>query len=217
MSRPYVIVITGGAGAGKSTAARRFQRHGALLIDSDEVSRQVLEDPATREDLVRAFGPSILDAAGGVDRERLADAAFKGTNTVARLNAATHPRIVAEVLARLQGLAAGPAQPVVVLEIPLIEAVPDLTAMADEVLAVEAPLTARVGRLVARGIPEPDARRRIGLQLADPERRRYATAVVVNDSTPDVFEDRLDRAWAHLSAAFRAAGRVAGGEQDHVS
>jgi dephospho-CoA kinase len=212
MTGPYVIAITGGAGAGKTTASRHFGRLGATVIESDAVARDVLEEPETREALLQAFGTGLLDDHGSIDRALLAEAAFKGTQSVARLNAATHPRISAVIMGRLDDLGSDEAMPMVVVEVPLLDAVPDLRERCDQIVAVEAPIGARVQRLVDRGIPEPDARRRIGLQLTDVQRRRFATAVVVNDSDIVSYEDRLDRVWEHLCASRRAAQKSAGTE-----
>jgi dephospho-CoA kinase len=201
MSRPYVIAVTGGAGAGKSTASRHFERLGAIVIESDAVAREVLEEPDTRAALVQAFGVGLMDDHGAIDRARLAEAAFKGTQTVARLNAIMHPRISEVILQRLQALA-GDAE-VVVIEVPLLESTPEILERCDQVIAIEAPMGARLQRLVGRGIPEPDARRRLALQLSDAQRRAFATAVVVNDSDVTSYGERLDRVWEHMQAARR--------------
>ena len=193
------MAVTGGAGAGKSTAARYFERLGAAVIDADEVARDVLEQPAVRDELVAAFGDRIVDEAGGVDRARLAGVAFRGAQSVARLNAATHPAITAAILERLERAAEDGSVDVVIIEVALLEAVPVLADRCDEVIAIEAPMGARVARLVERGIAEPDARRRIALQPADADRRRRATAIVVNDADEITFEERLDRVWRHVA------------------
>lgn len=204
VSKPYVVVVTGGAGAGKSTAAHHFERLGAVIIDADEIAREVLEEPQVRDGLLAEFGPTILDASGGVDRALLAEAAFRGTQSVARLNRVTHPRIEEVVLARLAALEDDPAVKVVVLDVPILGGAPMVAARADAVVAIEAPVSARVARLVHRGIPEPDARRRIALQLTDTERRVQATAVVVNDGDAVAYEERLDRVWDYVTEARQA-------------
>ncbi len=203
--RPFVIVVTGGAGAGKSTATEHFASLGARVIDADSVAREVLEEPEIRRSLADAFGPGVLEDDGQVDRARLADLAFRGTQSVARLNAITHPRIGEILEERLDQDASNGAE-VVVMDIPLLEEAPALRNRADVVLVIEAPQTARVARLVARGITERDAKRRIALQPADPERRRHAGAIVVNDGDEASFLERLDQVWAHFEVA-RAAVR----------
>jgi dephospho-CoA kinase len=212
MSRPFVIAVTGGAGAGKSMASRHFERLGATVIDSDLVGREVLDEPDTLGALVRAFGPAILDERGAVDRARLADAAFKGTQSLARLDSATHPRIAEIILGRLDDLAASGEGRVVVIEIPILESVPELAARSDEIVAIEAPTGARVARLIQRGIPEPDARRRIALQLEDAERRCLATVVVVNDADENTYKERLDRVWEYVTKARKASDATAQAE-----
>ncbi len=201
-STPYVMVVTGGAGAGKSTAARHLGTLGASVIDTDVISREVIEEDAVRKGLVDAFGPHVLDTQGGIDRGKLAEAAFRGTQTVAMLNAVTHPRILEVIRERLDEAAREGAD-TVVMDVPLLEDVPELRDEADVVLVIEAPQASRVARLVSRGFTERDARRRISLQPGDAERRRGAGAIVVNDGDEAAFLDRLDEVWSHFVAVRR--------------
>ena len=206
MVRPYVIAVTGGAGAGKTTTARFFAERGAVVLDADVFGHVVLGDPAVVEQLVAEFGLGVLGDAGVVDRPALAAAAFTSSETVARLDAITHPPIAEALLAALDALGAA-NEPVeyAVIDVPLLAAVPSVLDRCDSVVAVEAPEAERISRLAARGIDEVDARRRIALQPSDEERRALATDVVVNDGAPADLEPHLERVWGRIAA--RAAIR----------
>ncbi|HEX6596438.1 MAG TPA: dephospho-CoA kinase, partial [Acidimicrobiales bacterium] len=188
----------GGIGAGKSTVAALFAARGAVVIDTDQVARDVVEPGGPAYDgVVRRFGPGILDADGRVVRSRLAEAAFADSGARADLNALVHPAVetvVRETLARLDI----PGR-VVVLEVPLlVEA--GWAPMVHRVVVVDCPEEVAVRRLVEiRGMDEADARRRIGAQASRAERLAAADHVIVNDDTLDDLRRRVDELWASLT------------------
>jgi dephospho-CoA kinase len=193
-----VLGLTGGIGAGKSTVAALLAAHGAVVIDTDQVARDVVEPGGTAYDgVVRRFGPGILDADGRVVRARLAEAAFADSGARADLNALVHPAVeteVRETLARLDT----PGR-VVVLEVPLlVEA--GWAPIVDRVVVVDCPEDVAVRRLVEiRGMDETDARRRIAAQASRAERLAAADHVIGNDDTLDDLRRRVDELWASLT------------------
>jgi dephospho-CoA kinase len=202
-----VIAVTGGAGAGKSTAAAFFAGYGAVVLDADEYARRALEDGEVVQALRAAFGDGVVDPGGAVDRRALADAAFASPATLRKLDAATHPPIESAMLAELDALAGGDPRAdteagprVIVVDVPLLTAVSAVRGRCDYVVAIEAPLTSRIARLAARGLDEPDARRRIGLQPDDAHRRAVASEVVVNDGSLEQLESALAAVWARVLA-----------------
>ena len=200
MARPFVIAVTGGAGAGKSTVARLFADHGAVVLDADDYARRALQSREVVAALVAAFGPGVLDASGSVDRRALADAAFTDAASVARLDAATHPPIVAAMLVDLDALFAGEEPPsFVVLDVPLLSAVPEVLAQCEVIVAVEAPRALREARLATRGLTPQDARRRIDLQPDDVERRTLASDILPNEGSLAELESSVDTLWAQLA------------------
>ncbi len=193
----YILVLTGGLGAGKSTAARFFRERGAVVIDLDDVSRHALVPGSpVMAQLVEEFGPNVVRSDGALDRGNLADHAFGSAASVARLNAIVHPAIAREVGPALDELRLMPHQPsMVVLEVPLLAEAPVYAELGDEVLAIAAPLDVRVSRAVAKGIAEDDARRRIVLQASDAERAALADVVIVNDRDRESYTAALVEFW----------------------
>ena len=111
------VGLTGGIGSGKSTVARRLVGHGAVLIDSDVLAREVVE-PGTDglAEIVDAFGPAVLDDAGALDRPALAAVVFGNGAARERLNGIVHPRVrrrsdelIAAAPGRRRGRAGHPA------------------------------------------------------------------------------------------------------------
>ncbi len=71
-----VIGILGGIGSGKSTVAAEFAKLGCKVIDADKIAHELLDEPTVKEKVVGLFGRTILDPAGKIDREKLAEVVF---------------------------------------------------------------------------------------------------------------------------------------------
>jgi dephospho-CoA kinase len=190
-----MVGLTGGIGAGKSTVAAMLTQRGAVTVDADEIAREVVEPGTpTLAKLVERFGPEILRPDGSLDRPALAAVAFVDDATRKELEAITHPAIGAEFLRRV---AEAPPDAVVVHDVPLlVESTRGFEYAA--VIVVEAPLETRLDRLEARGVSRDDARRRIGLQATDADRRKVATWVVDNAGDLAHLEHQITDIWADL-------------------
>lgn len=192
-----MIGLTGGIGAGKSTVAALLAEHGAVVIDTDRLAREVVEpEGAAYGAVVRQFGPAVLDDHGRIDRGRLADVAFADPAARADLNAIVHPAVEAEVRGRLRALE-GRAN-VVVLEVPLlVEA--GWAPLVSTVVVVDCPEDVAVRRLVeGRGMVEADARRRVAAQASREVRLAAADVVIANDGTREDLRRRVAELWAAL-------------------
>jgi dephospho-CoA kinase len=200
------VGLTGGIGSGKSTVAGRLAEHGAVVIDSDKIAREVVE-PGTSglDELVEAFGPDILDAAGALDRARLARLAFADESSRGRLNGIVHPRI-ARRTAELMAAAAGDA--IVVHDVPLLVE-NDLAPNYHLVIVVDAPVETRVHRVVhVRGMSEEDARARIRAQADEPARRAAADVWLDNGGSVDQVLAEVDALWADRLVRYESNVRM---------
>jgi dephospho-CoA kinase len=188
------IGVTGGIGSGKSSAARRFGELGALVIDADQVAREVVEPGTDGLAAVAAeFGPDVLDGDGRLDRPALARIVFADEDARGRLNAILHPRIRARVAERI---AAAPPGTVVVQDVPLLVETGQAPSY-DLVVVVETPARLRIERLARdRGMPAEEARSRMATQATDEQRRAVAGVVLVNDGTLDDLRTKVDEIWA---------------------
>ncbi|NLZ58776.1 MAG: dephospho-CoA kinase [Corynebacterium sp.] len=177
------IGLTGGIGSGKSTVADLLSSEGFLIVDADQVARDIVEpgQPALAE-LVEAFGEDILKPDGTLDRPGLAAKAFVSEEQTALLNAITHPRI-AEESARRFAEAEARGEKVAVYDMPLLVE-KGLDRKMDLVVVVDVEVEERVRRLVAkRGLTEEDVRRRIASQVPDDIRLKAADIVVDNNGS----------------------------------
>jgi len=193
-----VIVLTGGLGAGKSTAARFFRERGAVVIDLDDVAAQLLVPGSpVLEAVAEEFGgPDVLYADGRLDRPALARAAFATPDATRRLNALVHPAAIREVGPSIADMRLLPdPPPFVVIEVPLLVEAPVFREIADIVVAIVAPESVRLARAVESGLAEEDARRRIRAQATDAERAEISDVVIVNDGPPERLMSSLERFW----------------------
>lgn len=199
----HLVGLTGGIGSGKSTVARLLAERGAIVIDADQVAREVVEpgEPALDE-IVARFGPEVLDAEGRLDRPALAAIVFQDDGARRDLEAITHPRIGERVAARIAEAQAaeetdGRTRVVVVDHPLLVES--GAAAGYPTVVVVEAPVDERVRRLVQqRGMDASDARARVAAQADDATRRAAATHVVDNGGGPDDLGPQVDAILAEL-------------------
>jgi len=192
------VGLTGGVGSGKTTVARLLAEHGAVIIDADAIARQVVEPGTPGFDaVVAAFGDSVVDSDGRLDRPALAAIVFGDDAQRARLNAIVHP-LVGQRARELA--AAAPPDAVVVHDIPLLVE-NELAAGFDFVVVVEAERDLRLARLAERGMAREDAQERIAAQATDEQRRAVADTVIENSGSLTDLKDRVDDLWELLTVA----------------
>jgi dephospho-CoA kinase len=192
LSRPLAVAITGGVGAGKSTALASFRRHGAATVSSDEIVHHLLKsDPDVKHAIVERFGEEVLGPDGTPDRERIAFRVFRDRKALDWLEQLLHPLVSREYLAWREQLATLSNPPAVcVTEVPLLYEV-GAESRFDKVVAITAPRKLRQ----ARGAPGDDREQRL---IPDREKVEHADYAYVNTGTPD----ELDAWVAELMATL---------------
>lgn len=195
-----LVGLTGGIGAGKSTVSALLAERGAIVVDADQVARD-LQFPGSPllERMAERFGRHILRDDGSLDRAAVASIVFGESDdasaALADLNAITHPAIQDEIRSRIETHRDTDA--IVVLDHPLLGEHPrdDLAAT----IVVDVPVDVAVERLVsARGMDEVDARNRIASQISRDERLETATHVVDNGGDLDALRDDVAALWVEL-------------------
>lgn len=195
-----LIALTGGIASGKSTIARRLAEHGAVIVDADQIVREV-QAPGSPvlERIAETFGPEILTADGALDRAALGARVFGDTDLLARLNAIVHPAVRAESQRRFDVALGDDASAVVVYDVPLL-----VEARVDDpwdlIVVAHAPAEERRRRLVEiRGMAEQQAQERIAAQVSDEQ--RLAVADVVIDTSADIDEThaQTDSLWERIT------------------
>ena len=103
-----VVGVTGCPGSGKSLLAGAIAAHGWLLVDADDIGREVVEgDPEILDKLKDAFGSDILDDEGRLKRRLVAQRAFSESENIRKLNSIVHPKLVDCLKSRIGELRTG--------------------------------------------------------------------------------------------------------------
>ena len=189
------VGLTGGIASGKSTVANELARRGAVIIDADELAREVVE-PGTPglAAIVRRFGDGVL-AGGQLDRAALAKIVFADPQARRDLEGIIHPAVRRRA-AELE--AAVPHPSVIVHMIPLLVETGQESDF-DLCVVVDVDHQTQLARLMARGpMSREEAESRIAAQATREQRLAAADIVVHNVGTIDDLRKQLDNLWSDL-------------------
>ncbi len=193
------VGLTGGIASGKSTVSSILRELGAVVIDADQLAREVVAKgtPGLAE-VVEAFGPDILTEDGHLDRPKMGGIVFNDEGLRRKLEAIVHPRVF-ELYAALE--ASAPTGGIVVHDIPLLVE-SGRAEEFDAVVVVDVPDEVQVERMVRdRGMSEEDARARIAAQATREQRRAVATYVIDNTGTREDLRHQVTEVFAELRNA----------------
>jgi dephospho-CoA kinase len=201
------VGITGGIASGKSTVARLLEARGAIVVDADRVTHELLvPGTAVHRAVVERFGEDILDGAGGtIDRRALAALVFASPEARRDLEAIVHPAVWREVADRVE--AARKAERadgrlrVVVLDAPLIvETLPDRGRAIglQALIVVAARLEDQIERSLGLGRSDEDVRARMAAQAPPEHKLAAADYVVDNRGSLEDLERSVDVLWKDL-------------------
>lgn len=193
------IGLTGGIGAGKSTAAKRFRELGVLVLDADEISRASLKKGgACYKDVIESFGSDILALDGEIDRKKLASIVFGDEEKRRQLNAIVHPYVIETMFNRAEE-ALSKSGGIVVFEVPLLFE-SGIHEKMDRNILVACGEEQRVKRILARdNNTRQAALARIRAQMPEEEKRLLANYILENDGTIEQLNAQIDALLEELS------------------
>jgi len=192
----FLIGLTGGIAAGKSTVAKRWVEHGAIEIDADSLARDAVQPGSEGlKRVVQAFGESVIDDGGELNRKALAKLIFESDEKRLLLNSILHPlirQLAAEQLKKFDDDA------IVIYNVPLL-----VEAEVDHdfnlVVTVEAPEDEQIKRLVQnRGLSELEAKRRIAAQAQPIERAARADRILNSNQDINLLVRDADNLWREI-------------------
>jgi dephospho-CoA kinase len=194
------VGLTGGIGAGKSTVAQRLLELGAVVIDADQLAREVVEVGSTGLSAIRErFGDAVIAADGSLDRGALGEVVFADARARRDLESITHPLIGERTRSLVESASPGV---IVVHDVPLLVE-KDMSARYHLTVVVGADEAVRMARLtIGRGLSEPDARARVAAQATDCQRRAAADVWLDNNGTIAQLLAQVDDLWLERMVAF---------------
>ncbi|MDO5733737.1 MAG: dephospho-CoA kinase [Eubacteriales bacterium] len=181
----FVLGITGGIGAGKSTVASLCREAGLTVIDADEISRQVTQAGGSAlAEIASEFGQKFILPELGLNREKMSKLVFTDKQALDKLGQIVHKKVRETVKKRVKELSeAGVKALVLDFPIPVEEGFLDLS---DHVVSVWAERQLRLERLSLRGLAKADAELRMQVQMTREEYREKADEELLNNGS---FED----------------------------
>jgi dephospho-CoA kinase len=203
----YLVGLTGGIAAGKSTVADCWESLGAEVIDADELAREVVMPGSEGlKGIAHAFGGGILQEDGSLNRQALADIVFQSPEARSTLESITHPLIRRLASDRIKKPSAG----IKVYVIPLlVESESDLDF--DFVVTVEAPVSDQIQRMISsRSMSEKEALARISSQANPAERANVADRILSSNQSVQLLLNDAKQLWKEIQrlAAEKEAANV---------
>jgi dephospho-CoA kinase len=199
--------LTGGIASGKSAVAAMLREMGFAVLDADSLAHKLVEpgQPAY-SDVLKEFGTAVTSPDGRIDRAKLSAIVFHDRAKLDRLNAIVHPR-VAEVVFRQfdEWQRQGTRDAAFVEAALLIES--GIHKSLDGLIVAWCEPEQQLQRLLARGLTEEEARRRIAAQLSVEEKLRYATERIDCSGSLDETRHQVEALAAKLRRA-KGSGSV---------
>lgn len=185
------VALTGGIGSGKSAVAEFLQECGAVIIDSDQLARDVIERGTEGfEAVLAAFGDTVL-TDGEIDRSTLADIVFQDENQRKKLEGIIHPLVREAAESLMKKL---PTDSVVINQIPLLVE-SNGAKRFDHVITVSASEELRRQRLLQRGLKDYEITKRMQAQVNDAAREEIADSIIRNEGSLEDLERIVENLW----------------------
>lgn len=194
-----IIGLTGGIGSGKSTVSEILKNMGYIVIDADDISREVCKigSPLLRL-LVKEFGIDIICDNGTLDRKKLADIAFASRQGTRRLNELVQTAILVNALEKLNRMRLAGDVKICFFDVPMLfEA--GWHRYTDEVWLITAPEKTRLSRVVNRDKSRrEEVLVRMRLQMSDEEKAALSDVVLDNSGTEEDLRKQVEAALSDI-------------------
>ncbi len=188
--------VTGGLGAGKSTACQRFKENGAVIFDADSIAKEILQtNQAIQDRIVEEFGADIIKD-GQVDTQKLASQAFSNEENQSILNNIVHPYVIEAFEKRRDELEKKIG--LLVVDAPLIFE-SGFDSHLDHTLLIFASMKMRIARALRRGnLTREEILRRMDLQMPEEDKRDLASFVIENNGSIEELNQEIDKLYHQL-------------------
>jgi dephospho-CoA kinase len=195
-----IVALTGGIGSGKTTVGSIFAGLGAVVVDSDQIAREVVERGSEGFNLIVAeFGDAILKN-GDINRSALGELVFADLDKLGKLEAITHP-LIRQTFAKI--VDESPKDSIIINQIPLLfESKHEYNF--DFVITVSVSDAIRRERLLARGLSQGQIQARLNAQASDIQRESIADHVIENSRDLAALTQEVERVWHLLVSANKA-------------
>ena len=198
-----IIGLTGGIGTGKSTVSNYLKEKGCLILDADELSRQMTEkgQPALGE-IALNFGDHLIDESGNLDRQALGNIVFNDKNKLDLLQSIITSKVVEFINDRIYKLKAEEYKGIVVIDAPLLFEC-GMENISDENWLVVADLESRLKRVAQRdGLSKAQILSRIKNQKPQEEKEELSHVILDNSNTLEALYNQIDSNLERINNEF---------------
>lgn len=186
----FVLGVTGGIGTGKSTVSNILRERGLLVLDADQISRDVTaENGIANEELAEVFGPRAI-RNNALDRKYISSIVFNDKTKLDILSAIVHKYVLRKIADDLEKERTRGTK-CVVLDVP-IPVERGFVDKCNQIWVVTCDTEVKLERLVRRGMNLEDAKRRIAMQMTDEEYVNIGDHEISNSGTLADLEARVE-------------------------
>jgi dephospho-CoA kinase len=207
MKQVLKVGLTGGIATGKSMTLDHWRQAGAVGIDADALAHQALiPKTPTWDEVVRTFGPKILNRDGTVNRPKLGKIVFADEKKREALNRIIHPAVETMWTEAMEQLEHDGAACIAVVAIPLLYEVAAETRF-DCVVVVGCSEPTQLARLTRKGLSIAQARARIRAQWPLQMKMDRADSVIWNDGLLEVLHQQAETIWVNIKETYHAPSK----------
>jgi len=200
-----IVGIVGGIASGKSSAAKMFKEHGAVLLSGDEIGHQILGEPEIVKAAEERWGRSVIDQNGKIDRHRLAAIVFsekESREELTFLEKLTHPHIKTRLLAEIDRLRTAGTSVVILDAALLLET--GWYSMCEKIVFIDASEENREKYAARRNWTKQELIRRESRQLSLKKKRAAADFQICNNGSIESMREEISRVWDSLQGTEMA-------------
>ncbi len=199
------VGLTGGIACGKSFVSELIAKKGALIVDLDQVAREIVQPgTAAWSDIISVFGSDIVDKKGNIKRKELGQVVFNDERLRQKLNDITHGRIIKHVQKEMDKFYNNPknrGKALIIVAPLLIES--GMDKMVDKIIVIICKEEIQKRRLMLRDkITEEDSIKRIKAQLPLEEKAMYADFIIDNSYSPENTSKEVNEIWDRLMKGY---------------
>lgn len=186
-----ILGLTGGIGTGKSTVARMLREKNIPVVDTDSISKEIIEYPEVIEKIKAEISSKIFNNENKLDRKKLSEIVFENKDKLKKLNEIMHPVILKKMWEEVEKLKKD--YKVIVVDIPLLFEI-NMENEVDKVLLIYSSKEIQIERIMNRdGRTREEAIKIINSQMPLYKKREKSDYIIQNNDSLEKLEKNLDK------------------------
>ena len=186
-----ILGLTGGIGTGKSTVANMLKEKGIPVVDTDLISREVIQYPEIIEKIKLAISNEVFDFNNKLNRKKMSEIVFENQEKLKKLNEIMHPEILKKMWKEVEKLKKD--YKIIVVDIPLLFEI-NMEKEVDKILLIYASKEIQLKRIMERdGRTREEAIKIINSQMPLYKKREKSDYIIQNNDSLEKLEKSLDK------------------------